>query len=50
MLDDFDITHRRGDLPPAVWEYLKSRGFFAMIIGKQYGGCSSRPTRIPACW
>ena len=38
MLDDFDITHRRGDLPPAVWEFLKSRGFFAMIIGKQYGG------------
>ena len=38
MLDDFDLTHRRGDLPPAVWEFLKSRGFFAMIIGKQYGG------------
>jgi acyl-CoA dehydrogenase len=38
MLDDFDITHRRGDLPAAVWEFLKSRGFFAMIIGKQYGG------------
>jgi len=38
MLDDFDITHRRGDLPPAVWDFLKSRGFFAMIIGKTYGG------------
>jgi acyl-CoA dehydrogenase len=38
MLDDFDITHRRGDLPAAVWEFLKSRGFFAMIIGKRYGG------------
>jgi acyl-CoA dehydrogenase len=38
MLDDFDITHRRGDLPPEVWEFLKSHGFFAMIIGKQYGG------------
>ena len=38
MLDDFDITHRRGDLPPEVWEFLKSQGFFAMIIGKQYGG------------
>jgi acyl-CoA dehydrogenase len=38
MLDDFDITHRRGDLPPEVWAFLKSRGFFAMIIGKQYGG------------
>jgi acyl-CoA dehydrogenase len=38
MLDDFDITHRRGDLPPEVWEFLKSRGFFAMIIAKPYGG------------
>jgi acyl-CoA dehydrogenase len=38
MLDDFDITHRLGDLPPEVWAFLKARGFFAMIIGKQYGG------------
>ncbi len=38
MLDDWDITHVRGDLPPAVWEFLKSKGFFAMIIPKKYGG------------
>jgi len=38
MLDDFDITHRRGDLPPQVWDYLKSQGFFALIIPKRYGG------------
>jgi len=38
MLDDWDITHRRADLPPPVWDFLKSRGFFAMIIPKQYGG------------
>ncbi len=38
MLDDWEITHRRGDLPPQVWDYLKSRGFFAMIIPKKYGG------------
>jgi acyl-CoA dehydrogenase len=38
MLDDFDITHRRGDLPPEVWEFLKSQGFFALIIPKRYGG------------
>jgi acyl-CoA dehydrogenase len=38
MLDDWDITHKRGDLPPAVWDYLKSKGFFAMIIPKKYGG------------
>ena len=38
MLDDWDITHRRADLPPQVWDFLKSRGFFAMIIPKKYGG------------
>ncbi len=38
MLDDWDITHRRGDLPPEVWDYIKSSGFFAMIIPKRYGG------------
>ncbi len=38
MLDDWNITHERGDLPPAVWEFLKARGFFAMIIPKRYGG------------
>ncbi len=38
MIDDWDITHRRGDMPPHVWEYLRRRGFFAMIIPKKYGG------------
>ena len=38
MLDDWDITHRRGDLPPEVWDFLKSAGFFAMIIPRRYGG------------
>jgi acyl-CoA dehydrogenase len=38
MLDDWDITHKRGDMPPQVWDYLKSKGFFAMIIPKKYGG------------
>src|ERR1700761_3006354 len=38
MLDDWNITHERGDMPPHVWEFMKSRGFFAMIIPKKYGG------------
>jgi acyl-CoA dehydrogenase len=38
MLDDFDITHRRGDLPPEVWDYIKAQRFFAMIIPRRYGG------------
>lgn len=38
MLDDWDITHRRADLPTAVWAFIKSQGFFAMIIPRRYGG------------
>jgi acyl-CoA dehydrogenase len=38
MIDDFDITHRRGDIPKEIWDFLKSKGFFAMIIQKKYGG------------
>ena len=38
MLDEWDITHRRADLPPEVWDFLKKKGFFAMIIPKKYGG------------
>ena len=38
MLDDWDITHRRADLPPEVWQFIKDKGFFGMIIPKCYGG------------
>lgn len=38
MIDDWDITHNRGDLPPEMWTFLKEQGFFALIIPKQYGG------------
>jgi acyl-CoA dehydrogenase len=38
MLDEWNISHVRADLPPQVWEFLKTRGFFAMIIPKRYGG------------
>ncbi|OZB59491.1 MAG: acyl-CoA dehydrogenase [Lysobacterales bacterium 14-68-21] len=38
MIDDWQITHELGDLPPEVWEFLKKNRFFGMIIPKQYGG------------
>jgi len=38
MIDDWDITHNRADLPPSMWEFLKREGFFALIIPKRYGG------------
>jgi acyl-CoA dehydrogenase len=38
MLDDWDITHVRQDLSPQVWQFIKDKGFFGMIIPKEYGG------------
>jgi acyl-CoA dehydrogenase len=38
MLDEWHITHELADLPPQVWQFLKTGGFFAMIIPKRYGG------------
>jgi acyl-CoA dehydrogenase len=38
MLDDWQINWELRDLPPQIWDFLKSRKFFAMIIPKSYGG------------
>ncbi|MFA6163159.1 MAG: acyl-CoA dehydrogenase [Methylobacter sp.] len=38
MLDDWDITHNRRDLPPEVWDFIKRHKFCGMIIPKYYGG------------
>ena len=38
MLDNFDITHHRRDLPPEVWSYIRTQGFLGMLIEKEHGG------------
>lgn len=38
MINDWDITHNRVDLPPAMWKFIKEKGFFGLIIPKEYGG------------
>jgi acyl-CoA dehydrogenase len=38
MADDWRITHELRDLPPEVWQFIKDRGFFGMIIPREYGG------------
>lgn len=43
MLDDWQITHELCDLPPELWRFIKSKGFFAMIIPKEYGGLGFSP-------
>jgi acyl-CoA dehydrogenase len=37
QLDDWQIQQQR-DLPANIWAFLKARGFFGMIIPKEYGG------------
>jgi acyl-CoA dehydrogenase len=38
MLDDWRINEELHDLPPDVWQFMKEKGFFGMIIPKKYGG------------
>lgn len=37
MIDDEDI-HRRMDLTPEAWNFLKKNKFFGMVIPKEHGG------------
>jgi len=37
MLDDNEIA-REQDLPQEVWRFIREKGFFGMIIPKEYGG------------
>lgn len=46
MLDEWEITHHRLDLPENVWQFIKEQGFFGMIIPKAYGGREFSATAI----
>lgn len=49
MVNDWQTTHELADLSPEVWQYLKDKKFFAMIIKKKYGGlefCAYAQSRI----
>ncbi|MEL6216528.1 MAG: acyl-CoA dehydrogenase, partial [Pseudomonadota bacterium] len=43
MLDEWEIGHELGDMPPEIWAYIKKHKFFAMIIPKAYGGLEFSP-------
>ncbi|WP_076418793.1 acyl-CoA dehydrogenase FadE [Colwellia sp. UCD-KL20] len=38
MVNDWEVTHELADLSPEVWQYMKDKKFFAMIIKKEFGG------------
>ncbi|MBL6931468.1 MAG: acyl-CoA dehydrogenase [Rhodospirillales bacterium] len=37
MLDDWQVTQER-DLPPKIWSFIKDKGFFGIIITREFGG------------
>jgi acyl-CoA dehydrogenase len=38
MANEWQITHELADLPPEIWEFIKKKKFFGLIIPKEYGG------------
>lgn len=38
MVDDWNIAWRDRDLPEEVWDFMREKKFFGMIIPKKYGG------------
>jgi acyl-CoA dehydrogenase len=43
MIDDWQITHELCDMPKPLWDFIKKKGFFALIIPKSYGGLGFSP-------
>ncbi len=38
MIDDWEITHDLLDLPQSMYQFIKEKGFWGLIIPKLYGG------------
>jgi alkylation response protein AidB-like acyl-CoA dehydrogenase len=38
MLDDWKISFEDKDLAPEVWQYMREKKFFALLISKEWGG------------
>ncbi len=38
MVDDWEVSSELRDLPPQAWTFLREKGFFGMVLPKEYGG------------
>jgi acyl-CoA dehydrogenase len=38
MIDDWQITYKEKDLPVKVWNFMREKKFFGLVIAKEYGG------------
>jgi len=48
MTDNWAVNHKDYDLLAEVWDFLKAKGFFSMIIPKKYGGLEFSPLAVAA--
>jgi acyl-CoA dehydrogenase len=42
LIDEWEV-HERQDLSPQTWEFLRNKGFFGLIIPKEFGGRDFSP-------
>lgn len=38
MVDDWEVVSELHDLPPKAWQFLREKGFFGLVLPKEYGG------------
>ena len=38
MINEWTVTHVDKDLPVSVWNFIREKGFFGLVIKKEYGG------------
>src|SRR5262245_13359775 len=38
MVNDWTIRHNEREIPAHIWDFIKSHGFFGMLISKEHGG------------
>ena len=43
LVDEWKITHELRDLPEPVWQFIRDKGFFSLIIPEEYGGKGFSP-------
>lgn len=46
LADEWEITHESQGLPEQVWELIREKGFFSLIIPEEYGGKGFSPLAI----
>src|SRR5690606_14606562 len=42
LINEWDVYQTK-DLPPAAWQFLKDKGFFGLIIPREFGGRDFSP-------